>query len=41
MKKGAADDGIFKLSDLFWGFRLEMIYTGVILFKDYNDKATT
>ena len=31
----------FLLSDLFWGFRLEMIYTGVILTKHYKDKATT
>lgn len=31
MKKGAADDGIFKLSDLFWGFRLVMIDDGSIL----------
>lgn len=33
--------GFFLLSDLFWGFRLEMICTGVILTENYNDKATT
>lgn len=41
-KNRDADEGLFfLLSDLFCGFRLEMIYTGVILTKNYNDKATT